>query len=66
MSYDLAQDKSFLHQRLEATLSTCVSWHQLGATTHRGFLRDLTDRLLLGQALAKHGADVWVLALLAV
>ena len=50
--YDLGQDKSFLYQCLEATLSTRVSWHQLGATTHRGFLRDLTDRLLLGQALA--------------
>lgn len=47
----------------EATLSTRVSWHQLGATTHRGFLRDLTDRLLLGQARPQtRVADVWVLA----
>ena len=36
------------HQRVSLWCAAC-SWHQLGATTHRSFLRELTDRLLLGQ-----------------
>ncbi|CAK8991710.1 unnamed protein product [Durusdinium trenchii] len=42
---------SQLNRRLFRALQPVeiVSWHQLGATTHRTFLRELTDRLLLGE-----------------
>eukprot|EP00435_Cladocopium_sp_Y103_P043191 s1426_g12.t1 len=48
--FDPAMVSQFNRQIFRLQPIQIASWHQLGATTHRTFLRELTDRLLLGQA----------------